>query len=86
LIAFVREFRDPYPFWLFLAGVGITNVGGWWGHDQSLVNGIRYTGTILTVSGLLLVAHGLDETRSLFGKPTLTSHVFALGKRVVASV
>jgi hypothetical protein len=83
----LRELRDASPFFVFVAGLVVAGLIGWWGtRGGSLADAIRYSGTALTAFGVLQVAYGLDQTRSAFGKPTLTASAIAWGTRVLSSI
>jgi hypothetical protein len=95
LSGLARELRAGYPLWMFVGGLGVAFAGGAGiatavgvasGRDGSPADVIRCAGTLLTVFGLVLVAYGLNETRSVFGKESMTTQAIAWGKRVVASL
>ena len=73
--ALVAVAGDARPLWIFLAGVILACVVGWLcSSDMSAA--VRYAGTVLQMLGLLAVAHGLRETRKLFGAPTMMRRVW----------
>jgi hypothetical protein len=85
LAALLRELRAGYPTLLFVGGLGMAVLVGRVAGGTSEA-AFRYGGTLLEFFGIVLVAFGLDQTRAVFGKPTLTARARAWGTSVVASL
>lgn len=76
--------REGAPGLLLVVGFSVSLLAGWYfGSNRS--DAIRYTGAVLQVFGLLLVAYELNETRATFGRPTMTSRVRAWIGRLLTS-
>jgi hypothetical protein len=68
--------KQAWPFWLMVTVIILSLwLSGRLSHVPA--TSVRYAGTLLQFCGLALVAHGLSETRRLFGRPSLGAKVVA---------
>jgi hypothetical protein len=76
--------REATPGAIFVGGLAIAAVLGW-AAGPDVADAIRYGGAALQLFGLLLVAHGLERTRAMFGRPTMLARVRDWIGRVLTS-
>lgn len=80
--------KNAWPMWLAVGGVAAAFAAGSilsWFLSPTLSAAVRYTGTMLQLLGLGMVAIGLGETRRLFRQPSLRAKIAGWFGRLAAA-
>lgn len=80
----IAELKNAWPTWLALVGLIASFFLGWL-FSSTTAAAIRYSGMLLQFLGLALVATGLSELRSFFGRPSLREKLYKWLQQVAAA-